>query len=81
MEAVAVAQLKADFSGILSRIEQTGEGVIVEYGRSHKKVAVLLPYSPAYEQQAERQFGILQGKGKVEFHDDFAITEEMMLGL
>lgn len=81
MEAVAVAQLKADFSSILSKIEQTGEGVIVEYGRLHKKVAVLLPYSPKYEQQAERQFGILQGKGKVEFHDDFAMTEEMLLGL
>jgi antitoxin (DNA-binding transcriptional repressor) of toxin-antitoxin stability system len=81
MEAIAVAQLKADFSGILSKIEQTGEGVIVEYGRLHRKVAVLLPYSPAYEQQAERQFGILQGKGKVEFHDDFAMTEEMLLGL
>lgn len=37
MEAVAIAQLKADFSRILSRIEQTGEGVIVEYGRLHKK--------------------------------------------
>ncbi len=81
MEAVAVAQLKADFSGILSRIEQTGEGVIVEYGRLHKKVAVLLPYSSKYEEQAERQFGILQGKGKVEFHDDFDITEDELLGL
>ncbi len=81
MEAIAVAQLKADFSSILSKIEQTGEGVIVEYGRLHKKVAVLLPYSPKYEQQAQRQFGILQGKGKVEFHDDFAMTEEMLLGL
>lgn len=81
MEAVAVAQLKADFSSILSRIEQTGEGVIVEYGRLHRKVAVLLPYSPTYEQQAERQFGILQGKGKVEFNEDFDITEEELLGL
>lgn len=81
MEAIAVAQLKSDFSSILSKIEQTGEGFIVEYGRLHKKVAVLLPYSPEYEQQAERQFGILQGKGKVEFHDDFAMTEEMLLGL
>lgn len=59
MEAVAIAQLKADFSRILSRIEQTGEGVIVEYGRLHKKVAALLPYSSKYEEQAERQFGIL----------------------
>ena len=44
-------------------------------------IATLLPYSPAYEQQAERQFGILQGKGKVEFHDDFAMTEDMLLAL
>lgn len=43
------------------QIEQTGEGVIVQYGRQHKKVAVLLPYSPQYEQQSPRQFGILQG--------------------
>lgn len=41
MEAIPVAQLKAGFSAILSKIEQTGEGVVVEYGRLHKKVAVL----------------------------------------
>lgn len=81
MNAIPVAQLKADFSAILSKIEQTGEGVIVEYGRLHRKVAVLLPYSPKYEQKAERQFGILQGKGSVVFHDDFAITEEALLGV
>ena len=81
MNAIPVAQLKADFSAILSQIEQTGEGVIVQYGRQHKKVAVLLPYSPQYEQQSPRQFGILQGKGRVEFHDDFTITTEELLGL
>lgn len=81
MNAVPVAQLKADFSAILSQIEQTGEGVIVEFGRQHKKVAVLLPYSPEYEQASPRQFGILQGKGKVEFNKDFQMTTEALLGL
>lgn len=52
MEAVAVAQLKAEFSNIPSKCEPM-----------------------------ERQFGILQGKGKVEFHDDFDMTEDMLLSL
>lgn len=36
---------------------------------------------PSECEPMERQFGILQGKGKVEFHDDFDMTEDMLLSL
>ncbi len=57
MQTIQVGKLKADFSSVLEDIKNNGEKYIIEYGRSHKRVAMLVPYE---EENKAREFGILQ---------------------
>jgi antitoxin (DNA-binding transcriptional repressor) of toxin-antitoxin stability system len=66
MQSIPVAQFKSDFSHILQQVQQEGESFIIEYGKSHKKVAMIVPY---VEEKKERTFGQLQGTYVVP--DDF----------
>jgi len=66
MQTIQVAQLKSDFSSVLNQIQNLGETFVIEYGKTHKKVAMLVPYK---EEEKERVFGQL--KGKIEILDNF----------
>ncbi|BBP44272.1 type II toxin-antitoxin system Phd/YefM family antitoxin [Thiosulfativibrio zosterae] len=81
MQSIQVGQLKAEFSSILERLQATGEGVVIEYGKQHKKVAMLIPYDSSLLDKPDRPLGLLQGKANYALSDDFEITEEAFLGL
>lgn len=81
MQAIQVGQLKAEFSTILERLQLTGEGVVIEYGKQHKKVAMLIPYDSSLLNKPDRKLGLLQGKADYKLADDFEITDEVLLGL
>jgi len=66
MKTVQVGEFKSDFSSILDKVQNLGETFIIEYGKKHKKVAMLVPYE---EKTEARVFGQLQGKYRVP--DDF----------
>jgi len=66
MQTIQVGQLKAEFSSVLEQVHQFGEKFIIEYGKKHKKVAMLVPYE---EKRKRRRFGQL--KGKMEVPEDF----------
>ena len=73
MKTMAVAEFKADFSKVLEEVRQ-GETVGILYGRARKPVAMIVPYKS--EETGRREIGILDGKVKIEFMDDFEMSEE-----
>ena len=81
MKAIQVGQLKADFSKILQNIQKSGEKYIIEYGKKHKKVAMIIPYDKRLEESSERTFGLLEGKGSFVIKEDFSMSDEELLGL
>jgi prevent-host-death family protein len=79
MKTLPVGEIKAQFSEVLEKVQQ-GESFGILYGKKKKPVAMIVPYSDS-EEKAERKLGILDGKVKITFADDFKITEEEFLGL
>jgi antitoxin (DNA-binding transcriptional repressor) of toxin-antitoxin stability system len=66
MQTIQVGEFKAELSSILQQVQEMGEKFVIEYGKKHKKVAMLVPYE---EEQTPRKFGQLEGQYKVP--DDF----------
>ena len=66
MQSIQVGKFKSDLSSILEEVQNFGEKFVIEYGKKHKKVAMLVPYQ---EQKKSRKFGQL--KGKIHIPDDF----------
>lgn len=77
MRALTVAELKAGFSKILADVRR-GEVIAVLYGRSRTPVAMIVPWAPA--PAGRRDLGFLDGEVRIEFADDFEMTEEELLG-
>ncbi len=80
MESIQVGHLKSEFSTILHRIQENGETFIIEYGRSHKKIAMLIPYQEALEHQSPRVFGLLKNRASFTLGKDFNMTDDEFLG-
>jgi len=79
MKTLPVGELKAQFSDVLERVKQ-GESFGILYGKKKRPVAMIVPYIDPEEKQ-DRKLGILDGKVKITFADDFRMTEEELLGL
>ena len=59
MQSVQVGQFKAEFSSILDKVQNKGEKFVIEYGKKHKKVAMIVPYE---KEKLTRKFGQLEGQ-------------------
>ena len=79
MKALPVGEIKAQFSEVLEKVKQ-GESFGILYGKKKRPIAMIVPYVD-FEEEKERKLGILDGKVKVTFADDFKMTEEEFLGL
>ncbi len=79
MKSIQIGKLKSEFSSVLQEVEQDGETFVVEYGKKHKKVALIIPYSEAYANKTTRQFGIMEGKGSYTIEDDFKMSDDELL--
>lgn len=79
METLKVGELKSRFSEVLQRV-QAGEEIVISFGKRNKKVAVLIPYA-RYQGDAPRRLGALQEKGPLVIGDDFAVSDEQILGV
>lgn len=79
MQTIQVGQLKSEFSAVLDDIQNNGESYIVEYGRSHKKVAMIVPYE---EELKKKEFGYLEGKAVVpdDFDDELQEINDLFYG-
>ena len=78
MQTIQVGEFKARFSEMIDSV-RAGETIIVAYGRNQEKVAALIPYDQLPDSQP-RQLGVLADKATVAFSDDFAMTDEELLG-
>ena len=79
MKSVQVGNFKAEFSEILQQVKDQGETFIIEYGKNHKKVAMLIPYQESLVKHP-RIFGIMKNTGSFKLADDFEITDSELLG-
>lgn len=80
MKSVQVGIFKAEFSDILHQVKEQGKSFIIEYGKNHKKVAMIVPYQEALEHQKPRKFGCMKNRGSFVMHDDFKMTDDEFLG-
>ncbi len=76
MKTVTIGEFKANLSLYAEKI-QKGEELVVTHGRKKKKIFRVLPFRE--EKPKKRKLGILNGKVKVIFHDDFKMTDEEFL--
>jgi antitoxin (DNA-binding transcriptional repressor) of toxin-antitoxin stability system len=79
MKTLPVGELKAHFSEILDSV-QHGESIGILYGKKKKPIAMIVPYVED-KPEGKRKLGILEGKAKAVFKDDFAMTAEELLGI
>jgi len=79
MQAIQVGQFKSELSSILEQVQNLGETFVIEFGKKHKKVAMLVPYE---ENRKVRRFGQLEGKLKIpdNFDDELSEINEMFYG-
>jgi len=79
MQSIQVGQFKSELSSILDQVQNLGETFVIEFGKKHKKVAMLVPYK---ENKKVRRFGQLEGKIKIpdNFDDESAEINEMFYG-
>jgi antitoxin (DNA-binding transcriptional repressor) of toxin-antitoxin stability system len=66
MQTIQVGRFKSEFSSILEKVQNEGETFVIEFGKKHKKVAMLIPYK---EESKKRVFGQL--KGTLNIPEDF----------
>ena len=78
MKTMTVGEAKAHFSAVLDEVKH-GKQVGILYGRAKKPIAMIVPFD--VEKGEGRKIGILDGKAKIEFHDDFSMTTEELLGM
>ena len=79
MKSLQVGELKARFSEVLDEV-QKGKSVGVLYGKGKKLIAEI---NPPHEQEkaVKRKIGIMDGKIKLVFADNFKMTDEELLDL
>lgn len=74
---MTVGEFKSHFSEVVEQVK-AGIGFAVTYGRKKEIVGYFLPESQLVK--PKRKLGILEGKAKVTFKDDFKISEEDLIG-
>ena len=79
MKSLSVGEIKTQFSDVLEKVQQ-GESFGITYGKSKKLVAELNP-PKKQKSKKKRKFGILDGKMKIVFADDFKMTDEELINL
>jgi antitoxin (DNA-binding transcriptional repressor) of toxin-antitoxin stability system len=79
MQSIQVGQFKAELSSILEQVQNRGETFVIEFGKKHKKVAMLVPYE---HKKKIRKFGQLEGKLNIpdNFDDELEEINEMFYG-
>ena len=75
METMFVRELEAYFPNILKKIEK-GNRISILNDKTRKPLAMIVPVE---KKPAKRRIGILDGKVKIEFKDNFEMTTEELL--
>ncbi len=76
MKTITVTYFKDHLYEVLEQIKDGNTFIII----SDSTEEIIGYFTPNYIEQPKRQLGILEGKAKVKFIDDFKIGEEDFLG-
>jgi len=79
MKTLPVAEIRTNFSALLKEVE-SGSEIGITIGRKKETIAVIVPIDE-YKKIKARKLGTLEGKVKIEFSDNWAITEEEFINL
>ena len=79
MKTLPVAEIRTNFSALLKEVE-SGSEIGITFGRKKETIAVIVPIDE-YKKIKARKLGTLEGKVKIEFSDNWAITEEEFINL
>ncbi len=79
MKSLPVGEFKAHFSEVLEKVQQ-GESFGITYGKNKKLVAEISP-PKKQKTKKKRKIGIMDGKLKIVFADNFKMTDEELLDL
>ncbi|MEO8649772.1 MAG: type II toxin-antitoxin system prevent-host-death family antitoxin [Acidobacteriota bacterium] len=79
MKSLPVGELKAQFSEVLEKVRQ-GESFEITFGKNKKPVAKIVPINGS-KSKKKRTLGILEGKMKAVFADNFKMSDEELLNL
>jgi len=74
MRTLQIAEAKPHFSSVIQDI-QNGNEVAISYGKKKQTIAVIIPYEK-WKKSKKRELGTLKGKVKVNFSDDFKMSDE-----
>lgn len=77
MKNLTVGNLKAGFSAVLRDVE-AGEEIVISYGKSKRKVAVIIPFQK-YNKKSARKFGILANAASFKIGKDFKLSDDEFL--
>ena len=77
MKTLTVGKLKSDFSTVLREVVQ-GTPVTVAFGRTHRKVAVIVPMAQ-YRDSLPRKLGLLEGRATYRMGRDFKMADKEVL--
>ncbi|MDR1800110.1 MAG: type II toxin-antitoxin system prevent-host-death family antitoxin [Bifidobacteriaceae bacterium] len=78
MQALQVAQAKANLSTVLRAVE-AGEEFLITRGAAKTPVAAVIPIA-LWRKARERRLGAIEHWGPIEFGDDWAMTDEDLVG-
>lgn len=79
MKTLPVAEIRTNLCALLKEVE-SGSEIGITFGRKKETIAVIIPIDE-YKKIKARKLGTLEGKVKVEFSDNWAITEEEFINL
>ena len=78
MRLMTIGELKSRFSEVLEHVKR-GETIVICYGKRKEKIAAIIPYRQLTP-KGERPLGLLQGRASYRLREDFAISDEELLG-
>jgi antitoxin (DNA-binding transcriptional repressor) of toxin-antitoxin stability system len=79
MKTMTVGELKAQFSEVLGQLAKNGEPIAISYGKKKEKIAAIIPYHQL-KPTTSRELGLMRGRASCVVHDDFALSDEEVLG-
>lgn len=75
---MTVGEFKTNFSSALKKVLE-GHEINISYGKRKEIVAKLIP--KPVEKKPVRKLGILEGKSRIAFGENFKMSDEEFLGL
>jgi antitoxin (DNA-binding transcriptional repressor) of toxin-antitoxin stability system len=78
MKTLSVAELKSQFSSVVTDLRK-GEEVVITYGRSKKPLATIVPQSKLNKPNYSVKLGDLEETGYTYTMKDFEMSDEELL--